>query len=90
MQHETQRLRPDSKGRISLGKLAHGVSSFHVRRRRDGSILLEPFAEIPAHEKWLFDNPDALNAVKNGLNQAKGGDTQSLGSFAHYADDDIE
>lgn len=44
------RLRPDSKGRITLGKLAEGVSSYRARRQKDGKILLEPFVEIPADE----------------------------------------
>lgn len=83
-------LRPDSKGRISLGTLAQGVSSFHARRMEDGSIVLEPFTEIPAREKWLFDNPVALSAVKAGLDQAAAGKTRAIGSFGQYADEDID
>lgn len=90
MEQVVQQLRPDSKGRISLGKLAQGVSSFHARRLEDGRIILEPFAEIPAREKWLFDNPVALSAVKAGLAQAAVGETRSLGSFAQYTDEDLE
>ncbi len=85
-----QQLRPDSKGRINLGKLAEGVSSFRARRADDGSIILEPFAEVPAREKWLFDNPAALGAVKAGLEQATVGKTRSRGSFAQYADETID
>lgn len=85
-----QQLRPDSKGRITLGKLARGISSFRARRIDDGNIILEPFAEIPAREKWLFDNASALGAVKAGLAQAAQGKTRTLGSFARYADEDIE
>ncbi len=83
-------LRPDAKGRINLGKLAQGVSSFRARRTADGNIILEPFAEIPAREKWLFDNKSALNAVQIGLQQAAAGETRSLGSFAQYADEEID
>jgi hypothetical protein len=83
-------LRPDSKGRITLGKLAHGVSSFRARRSDDGNIILEPFTEIPAREKWLFKNTAALRAVKKGLGQAAEGRTRSLGRFARYADEEIE
>lgn len=82
-----QQLRPDSKGRINLGKLAEGVSSFRARRADDGSIILEPFAEIPAREKWLFDNPVALSAVKVGLDQAAAGKGVYLGGFSQYLDD---
>lgn len=90
MERVMQQLRPDSKGRISLGKLAEGVSSFHARRMEDGSIILEPFTEIPAREKWLFDNPAALNAVKAGLSQAVAGKARALGSFAQYADEALD
>lgn len=86
----TQHLRPDSKGRITLGKLAQGVSSFRARRLDDGNIILEPFAEIPAREAWLFENASALDAVKAGLAQASAGKTRSLGSFAQFADEDID
>jgi hypothetical protein len=56
----------------------------------DGNIVLEPFTEIPARQKWLFENEAALGAVKAGLAQAAEGKTRSLGSFSHYADEQIE
>lgn len=87
---EIIQLRPDAKGRINLGKLAQGISSFRARRTEDGNIILEPFTEIPAREKWLFDNKAALGAVKVGLEQAAAGQTRALGSFARYADEDID
>lgn len=85
-----QQLRPDAKGRINLGKLAQGVSSFRAHRTEEGNIILEPFTEIPAREKWLFDNAVALEAVKAGLKQAAAGKTRTLGSFAGYADEHID
>ena len=87
-QDHSQQLRPDSKGRICLGKLAQGVSSFHATHLSDGRIILEPFTEIPMRERWLFDNPVALHALQAGLHQAKIGQVDSLGSFAHYCDED--
>ena len=58
------RLRPDSKGRITLGKLADGVSSYRARRQADGKIVLEPFVEIPADERVQRRNdPPARNAT---------------------------
>ena len=90
MEQIIQQLRPDAKGRITLGKLAQGVSSFRARLMDDGRIILEPFAEIPAREKWLFNNQVALKAVKEGLSQVAAGKTRNIGSFARYADEDIE
>ena len=61
-----------------------------MHRTEDGNIILEPYSEVPAREKWLFDNPQALKAVKTGLAQAGAGKASSLGSFAEYADEDID
>jgi hypothetical protein len=78
------RVRPDSKGRITLGKLAEGVSSYRVKRQKDGKIILEPFMEIPAEERWLWDNKEALESVMKGIEDARAGRTVSLGSFKKY------
>jgi hypothetical protein len=69
----TYRLRPDSKGRITLGRLAEGVSSYRARRQKDGKIVLEPFVEIPEAERWLYENPQALASVRRGIADAKAG-----------------
>ena len=77
-------LRPDSKGRITLGKLAEGVSSFRAQQMEDGSIVLHPYAEIPAREHWIFKNPEALASLKRGLADAAAGRVVSRGRFAKY------
>ena len=53
-------VRPDAKGRITLGKLAKGISSYRIHSEEGGKIVLEPFVEIPAREHWIFQNPQAL------------------------------
>jgi len=83
-------IRPDAKGRITLGKLAKGFSSFHATQDPEGRIILEPFAEIPAREKWLFENKSALTAVREGLDQSAQGKIRRRGSFARYANDKID
>ncbi len=72
------RLRPDAKGRITLGKLAEGVSSYRARRQKDGKILLEPFVEIPAAERWLHENPDAIASVRRGIADARAGRVRKM------------
>ena len=79
-------LRPDSKGRVVLGELAKGVSSFRVSVDSQHRIVLEPFTEIPAREKWLFENSEALSSVRRGLEDAAAGRVSSRGSFAEFAD----
>ena len=57
-------LRPDSKGRINLGDFAQGVSSFRVIKGENGSLTLNPYLEIPFTEKWIFEDKDLLEKVK--------------------------
>ena len=83
-------VRPDAKGRITLGHLADGVSSFNVTQGKGGTIILMPYVEIPAIEEWLFNDKAALKAVKQGIKDAKAGRTVNLGSFAKYAKKDNE
>ena len=83
-------IRPDAKGRITLGKLAEGVSSFVVSEQPGGGLLLEPMVEIPARESWLHKNKAALASVKRGLAQSAKGETRSRGSFAKYANEQDE
>ena len=45
---------------------------------------------IPASEYWLWRNQDAVNSVQRGLIQAKRGETVSLGSFAEFADSEVD
>ena len=83
-------LRPDAKGRITLGRLAEGVSGFAVTQTKDHKIILEPYAEIPACEKWLFNNKDALKQLNQGLKDAAEGHVSKQGSVSKFSDDDTE
>lgn len=80
-------LRPDAKGRIALGHLAEGVSSYIVSQDKHNRIILEPQVEIPANEKWLFENKTSLRKVKKGLDDAAAGRVKSRGSFIKYAEE---
>jgi hypothetical protein len=80
------KLRPDSKGRITLGKLAEGISSYIVYKENN-RIILEPNVEIPAEEAWLFRNKEALSQVKKGLQDSAAGRVKSRGDFTQFVDD---
>lgn len=82
-----KKVRPDAKGRIFLGSLAEGVSSFTITRDH-GRIILEPNVEIPAKEKWLWENKTALQKVTKGLEDSAESRTKSRGSFAKFVDDE--
>lgn len=82
-----KKVRPDAKGRIFLGTLAKGVSSYTIINDQ-GRIILEPNVEIPAKEKWLWENKKALQQVTKGLKDSAASRTKSRGSFAKFVDDD--
>jgi len=66
-------LRPDAKGRISLGEIANNVSSYRVAIEDSGKIMLEPYAEIPLSEKWIFEDKALLEKI---INQVKAEQTK--------------
>jgi hypothetical protein len=72
---ETIILRPDSKGRIALGEIANNVSSYRVTVENNGKVTLEPYAEIPLAEKWIFENKELLEKV---VQQMKSEQTKQL------------
>jgi hypothetical protein len=83
---QDQTVRPDSKGRVALGAYAKGVSSYRIRQEKDGRLILEPYAEVPAREAWMYKNKKALESVKQGLRDAKAGKVHDLGDFTKYID----
>ena len=81
-------LRVDSKGRICVGKLIDAsVSSFRAFIDADHRIILEPYVEIPYREQWLYENPEALDLVRRGIEESAQGKIESRGSFKHYNQD---
>jgi len=82
-------VKPDRKHRITLGveltSASAGTSAYNVYKNAAGQIILDPVAVIPVSELWLFKNPKALAAVREGIEQAGRGQTHDLGSFAKYA-----
>ena len=63
-------LKPDKKGRITLGDLAKGISSFKVEQSFDGKIILDPQVEISKCElqrliKPKKCNPKEIEACRN-------------------------
>ena len=74
------KLKVDSKGRIALGNFAKGVSSFEIRQSKN-SLILSPLTEVPAHEAWLYQNPEAMAGVLRGIEDAKNGRLKKLGRY---------
>jgi len=78
----------DSRGRLTLGSMAQ-EKRYRVLVNESGQILLDPVVSIPERELWLWQNQEAIAAVKQGMKQAAG-QVQELGSFAQYADLELE
>jgi hypothetical protein len=82
-------VRTDERGRLTLGQGAK-LKSYRVMINQAGQILLDPVASIPERELWLWRNPDAAGSIQRGLEHSKTGETYDLGSFAQYAEWEIE
>ena len=79
----------DNEGFIRLGQQA-SEKRYRILVNDAGQILLDPIDNVPDHEQWLWQNPTALASVQLGIAQAKAGETQSLGSFAEYAELELD
>lgn len=82
-------VRPDARGRISLGRALDGLDkdvTFTIHRDCEGRIILDPQVSIPASEAWLLRNPKALAMVRRGLVEAAEGgatDYDSVSELFH-------
>ena len=67
-------VKPDIKKRVVLpNDLVQEGIIFHIYHNSIGQILLDLQVTIPASEAWLFNNPDALALVRQGLSDAAQG-----------------
>jgi hypothetical protein len=95
----------DERKRVSLSKVVDhlnhilrsvsgedkaGELRFIIYTNDVGQILLSPEIGVPLHEAWLYENPRALASVRRGLQDAAAGKVHNLGSFAKFADDEID
>jgi len=92
--------RLDERNRVTLSKAVEqlraligdaALSRVHlsVAINSVGQILLTPHVPVPAHEAWLLRNPTALSKVREGIAQAGRGEAVPAGSFAEFADDEL-
>lgn len=60
----------DSKGRIAFGSQFAGQTVI-IDDSDPQRIVIQPAVVIPAKEAWLYKNPQALDSVRRGLEQAR-------------------
>lgn len=62
----------DAKGRVTLG--GHFANrAVIVEQQGDDAVVVRLARVIPEREAWLYENPQALAAVRRGLDQARVG-----------------
>lgn len=72
-------VRPDSRKRIHLGELAKGVDGYKIYKEEDSSrLILEPYAEIPLSELWVFQNNGILLSLDEADKQLLSGKKSRL------------
>ncbi len=76
---------PDAKKRLSLGEAVAGATAYNIYRNSLGQVILDPVKAVPVSETWLYENPQALASVKQGLRESAEGKSVERGSFARYA-----
>lgn len=80
---------PDERGRITLGDFVK-FKTYKVMVNDAGQILLNPVVTIPEQELWLWQNSTAVSAVQRGIEQVAKQEIHDLGSFAQYADLEVD
>ena len=80
-------IRPDARGRMTLGSAAQDAD-YRVLVNEKGQILLDPVVSIPASEAWLWKSPALRASMERALSQAEAGEFEALGSFAQFASED--
>jgi len=80
---------PDSQNRLSLtAAIGQPSSIYNIYRNRLGQIVLDPVQTIPPEERWLWENPEALAAVQEGLADAAAGRVEDIGDLSAYLEED--
>lgn len=84
------RLPIDTRRRVNLSKLLPKGNIHAVNAYKEGNkIILEPMAEIPAYESWIYDDPKVLKSIQRGVKESKEGKLKDRPSYAEFADDEI-
>ena len=81
----TEFAQPDAKKRLSLGAAVRDATAYNIYRNPLGQLILDPVRTIPVSEAWLYENPQALASVKQGLRESAEGKRVYRGSFARHA-----
>jgi len=75
----------DSKNRITIGEKIikkisgqNKVNQFQVFIGQEGDILLRPLTAIPSREAWIYEKPELIGQIRQGLQEAKEGKAETI------------
>lgn len=84
----------DSKNRITLGEKITKLTSaqteadkFQVFYNKEGDILLRPMVSIPMREAWIYQDPQVLNSIRQGLAEAKREKVEKVENLEEFLED---
>ena len=85
----------DSKHRITLNDKAiknplfknKKINSFQILVGKHGDILLRPSISIPAREAWIYENPQIIKTLRQGLKEAKEGKITKVTNLKKFLKD---
>ena len=60
----------DTRKRVSLARLLSDSVSLFNASIVDGKIILEPMRVVPDREAWLYNSPQALADLQQGIKDA--------------------
>ena len=84
----------DSKIRITISEKIlrkisgqNRVNQFQFLVGHDGDILLRPLTAIPSREAWIYEKPELIKQIRQGLQEAKEGKTETLKNLEKILDE---
>lgn len=63
----------DTRGRVSIGKLAKGRTRYRLTELEDGELLLTPVVSISERELALLRNPAQAHRLRGAIEEAEAG-----------------
>ena len=60
----------DERKRLTLGAAMGDLDRVRILKNSRGEILLQPLADIPVSEVWLYTNREASELVQKGIKEA--------------------
>jgi len=84
----------DSKKRITIGEkiiklisMKAKADGFQIFYNKEGDILLRPMVSIPSKEAWIYQHPEVLGSIRQGLAEAKQEKTKKVENLEEFLED---